>query len=156
MNRNELVELLAEEMLFEVVASKIEEVDQIPRMLERIGYLDNEEEAISLINHCEIDLDSLEIIQFTVENGKIIIEFEIPLFGVSAFHNSQGILKVTASATGKCSIPDIDVFDWDEAFDWENGVWVDDFDEGIIEIIELQYTGESCDDWRAIGWMQQE
>ena len=73
-----------------------------------------------------------------------------------AFQDSQGILKVTASATGKCSIPDIDVFDWGEAFDWENGVWGDDFDEGIIEIIELQYTDESCDDWRAIEWMQQE
>lgn len=63
MKRTQLLELLSSTLLWEIVSAKVEEINQIPFMLENIGYLDEKETVISQINECEVfDSEPLTVI----------------------------------------------------------------------------------------------
>ena len=141
MDRNELLELLSADLLWEIISAKVEEVNQIPAMLKNIGYLDDKEELISQINNCEVfDSEPLNVIGFTVQEEKIFIDFEMS-FLLSAWHDEKSLLRITAAVSGKCSVPDVNVFDWENR---------DAEEAGIVNVLELNYVDVECDDMRVV------
>lgn len=141
MDRNALLDRLSDDLLLEAITAEVEKVEQIPSMLQHIGYLDDKDKVISQINQCEIfESEPLEVIGFTVKEDKMIIDFEIS-FILSAWHNQNPLLRITAALSGKCAIPDVAVFDWESA-DLE--------DTTLVEIVILNYLESECDDLRVL------
>lgn len=119
MSAQELLESISETFLWEVVSAYIEQPRFLPEMLADIGYLDNKDELIQKVNGMEImDSEPLEILYNVTENGRISFGFEMP-FVLIAKSGQEQLLRITAIAAGKCSIPDENAFDW-SAFDWDD------------------------------------
>lgn len=146
MTRDELVETFATSLLWEVVSSHVEQLNELPKMIGDIGYLKDVDGIISETTGCEIfDSESFDIIKFSAEDGKIIVNFEMP-FIMSTWNNEKQLLRITSTATGTCAIPDINKFNWKNY----------DFDEmrkdellamqHIVEVLELEYCDSECDD----------
>lgn len=119
MGTQELLDGLSETFLWEVVSAHIEQPRFLPEMLQNVGYLDNKGEIIQRVDGMEImDSEPLEILYNVTENGRISFGFEMP-FVLIAKSGKEQLLRITATAAGKCSIPDENAFDWN-AFDWDD------------------------------------
>lgn len=146
MDREELVNKLAESLLWEVVVSYIEQCDQVPSMLEDIHYLKDKEDFLCKINSCEVfDSESFDVINFSVVNDKIQIEFEC-LFIMNACGDEDVLLRITGCAKGTCTIADTNVFDWAKIdFEDMNRLEILSY-KNLVEKIDLHYTDVECDD----------
>lgn len=146
MDREELVDVLAESLIWDVVGNYIEESKPLPIMLQDIYYLKDKEDFIRRTSFCEITVaDEFNVMGFSVEKDKILIEFEYP-FVMTVFSEQDALLRITACAEGSCKIPDINVFDWLK-------LDFDDMDreellsyKDLVENIELHYVQVECDD----------
>lgn len=145
MDNDQLIELLSETLLFEVIAAKVEEVDQLPVMLQNIGYIEGLENVLSKITFCEAFESDLDIIHFTHEGKSIVITYNLT-FLLSAWHQKQQLLRITASATGTCQIPGIESYDW-ESVDFE-GMNKKELlaNRGLVNILELDYSDVEADE----------
>lgn len=149
MSAQELIESISETFLWEVVSAHIEQPRFLPEMLVNIGYLDNKDEIIKKVDGMEImDSEPLEILYNIAENGKITFGFEMP-FVLVAKSGKEQLLRITAVAAGKCSIPDENAFNW-SAFDW------DDMNKqellahkDLAEFSLLNFEDAECDDLSA-------
>lgn len=150
MSAQELIESISETFLWEVVSAHIEQPRFLPEMLVNIGYLDNKDEIIKKVDGMEImDSEPLEILYNIAENGKITFGFEMP-FVLVAKSGKEQLLRITAVAAGKCSIPDENAFNW-SAFDW------DDMNKqellahkDLAEFSLLNFEDAECDDLSAV------
>lgn len=150
MSAQELIESISETFLWEVVSAHIEQPRFLPEMLANIGYLDNKDEMINKVDGMEImDSEPLEILYSVAENGRISFGFEMP-FVLIAKSGREQLLRITAVAAGKCSIPDENAFDW-SAFDW------DDMNKqellahkDLAEFLQLNFEDAECDDLTAV------
>jgi len=108
MNMN--IDEIAETLLWDNVSSYVENIDEFKRMIKKISSV--KEEIIQKINCCEI-LDTEECCILTVNktDDGIQIEFEMP-FILYCWEDKQHLLRVTAGAKGKCTIPDETKFDY--------------------------------------------
>lgn len=150
MDRNKILEILSNTLLWEVISAKLEEINQVSVMLKDIGYLDDKENTIDQINQCEIfDSEPLKMMEVSVQEGKVLINFETS-FILSAWHNNEPLLRITAFTAGKCSIPDVEVFDWEkiEVEKMSKNELLEN--KMLIEMIELNYIGVECDDLRVL------
>lgn len=146
MGTQELLDGLSETFLWEVVSAHIEQPRFLPEMLQNVGYLDNKGEIIQRVDGMEImDSEPLEILYNVTENGRISFGFEMP-FVLIAKSGKEQLLRITATAAGKCSIPDENAFDWN-AFDW------DDMNKqellahkDLAEFPQLNFEDAECDD----------
>lgn len=146
MGTQELLDSLSETFLWEAVSAEIEQIRFLPDMLRNIGYLDNKDEVIQNVDGMEIlDSEPLEISDHNADNGRISFGFEMP-FVLTAKCGKEQLLRITATAAGKCSIPDGNAFDW-SAFDW------DDMNKSellahkdLMEFSELRFEYVECDD----------
>lgn len=119
MGTQELLDELSETFLWEIVSAYIEQPRFLPDMLRNVGYLDNKDEIIQKVDDMEIlDSEPLEIFDINADNGRISLGFEMP-FVLIAKSGKEQLLRITATAAGKCSIPDENAFDWN-AFDWDD------------------------------------
>lgn len=146
MGIQELLDSLSETFLWETVSAYIEQTRFLPDMLRNVGYLDNKDEIIQKVDGMEImDSETLEILGCNAENGRISFGFEMPFVLVAKCGKEQ-LLRITATAAGKCSIPDECAFDW-SAYDW------DDMNKpellahkDLAEFSELRFEYVECDD----------
>jgi hypothetical protein len=145
MDNEQLIELLSETLLIEVIAAKVEEVDQLPIMLQNIGYIEELENVLSKITFCEAFESDLDIIHFTQEGKSILITYKLT-FLLSAWHQKQQLLRITASATGTCQIPGIESYDW-ESVDF-GGMNKKELlaNRGLMSILELNYSDVEADE----------
>lgn len=145
MNRNELVDILSSTLLWEVISAIIEQTNQLSFMLEKVSYIDDKEFVISRIQWCEVfDAEPMEIISCEVQGGKIILDFEMP-FLLSAWEKQTQVLRITALAKGKCCIPDVGVFAWED-LEWENMNKKGLLDKAeLVELLEINYLNVECE-----------
>lgn len=146
MGTQELLDSLSETFLWEAVSAYIEQTRFLPDMLRNVGYLDNKDEVIQRVDGMEIlDSEELEISDPNADNGRVSFGFEMP-FVLIAKCGKEQLLRITATAAGKCSIPDETAFDW-SAYDW------DDMNKSellahkdLAEFSELRFDYVECDD----------
>lgn len=146
MGTQELLDGLSETFLWEIVSAYIEQTRFLPDMLRNVGYLENKDEIIQRVDKMEIlDSEPLEIFDCSADNGRIFFGFEMP-FILIAKSGKEQLLRITATAAGKCSIPNENAFDWN-AFDW------DDMNrpellahKDLAEFSELRFEQVECDD----------
>lgn len=119
MSAQELLENISDTFLWEVVSAHIEQPHFLPDMLRNVGYIKNKDEIMQKADRSEIlDSEPLEIFDCNAENSRISFGFEMP-FVLIAKSGKEQLLRITAIAAGKCSIPDENTFDW-SAFDWDD------------------------------------
>ncbi len=112
MNADMLLNNLLEEFLLECVGNRLEEVSEVPRMLEDISYLENKDSDIARITECEIlDVEDYSIQDFSVEGDRIKISYEISYI-LQAFANSEFIWRIQGTANCIFSIPGVEAYDW--------------------------------------------
>lgn len=146
MGTQEFLDSLSETFLWETVSAYIEQTRFLSDMLRDAGYLENKDEIIQKVDKMEImDSEPLEILDHNADNGKISFCFEMP-FVLVAKSGKEQLLRITATAAGKCSIPDENAFDW-SAYDW------DDMNKpellshkDLAELSELRFEEVECDD----------
>lgn len=146
MDRRQLIDTLSTTLLWEVVCANIEKINQISIILKDIGYVEDIDNIIAQITECEIlDSEPLEVTSFYIHEDSILITFEMR-FVLSAWSRGKQFLRITATATGQCRIPDSEKYDW-RSIDFE------DMDkkellsyEGLVGILELNYSNAECDD----------
>ncbi len=146
MSAQELIESISETFLWEVVSAYIEQPRFLPDMLSDIGYLDDKDGMIQRVDGMEIlDSEPLEILDNNAANGKITFGFEMP-FVLAAKSGKEQLLRITATAAGKCSIPDESSFDWN-AFDWDDMNRQELLShKDLAEFSELGFNFVECDD----------
>ena len=145
MDREQLINILSESLLWEVVAANVEKVDQIPIMLQNIDYIESIDDVISKITECEVLDSDFHIFSFAKDEESILISFEIT-FLLSVWNQDQQLLKITATAIGKCRIPDIENYDWGSV-DFEDMNRKELLAKGeLVDIFELMYSDIEADD----------
>jgi hypothetical protein len=146
MNRRQLVDTLSTTLLWEVVCANIEKVNQLPIILKDIGYVEDIDNVIKEITQCEVfDSEPLEVINFDKHEESILITFEMS-FTLSTWIGQQQLLRITAVVMGKCRIPDIREYEW-ESIDFESMGKKELLSyEGLVHILELNYSSAECDD----------
>ena len=143
MDMNQLVDK-AIALLWEVVSSYVSEITQVSILLEGIDYIDSA--IIPQINCAEIqDSESFDIAEVEKCDGEILIAFEMPYI-LSLWKDREQLLRVTAVASGKCTIPDLDKFDWN-AMDFKNMNKAELLSrKGIVSLHAINYSYVECDD----------
>lgn len=146
MGTQELLAGLSETFLWEVVSAHIEQTRFLPDMLLDIGYLENKDEIIQRVDNMEImDSEPLEILGSYADNGRISFGFEMP-FVLNARCGKEPLLRITAIAAGRCSIPDENAFDWN-ALDWEDMNKPELLShKDLAEFSTLRFEDVECDD----------
>lgn len=115
-------------------------------MLKDVCYLKEKDILMTQIKECEIiDSEPLEIIEFIIEGEKILVDFKMS-FILSAWSENKLLLRITATAIGKCILPDSTLYNWDN-IDIEN-LGSDDWFENpnLVKILCVNYTDVECDD----------
>lgn len=146
MGTQELLDSLSETFLWEIVSAYIEQARFLPDMLSDVGYLDNKDEVIQKVDGMEIlDSEPLEISDINADNGRISFGFEMP-FVLIAKSGKEQLLRITATAAGKCSIPDENAFDW-SAYDWDDMNKTELLEhKDLAKFSELRFEYVECDD----------
>ena len=142
----DLLEKLSETFLWECVSAYVEQTRFMSDMLNNVGYLENKDEIIQKVDRTEIlDSEPLEVFDCNADNGRISFGFEMP-FILIAKSAKEHFLRITATAVGKCSIPDENAFNW-SAFDWG-----DMSKQALLEhkdlanFSEIRFEYAECDD----------
>jgi hypothetical protein len=144
MNRQDLVNVLSDSLVWQVVSEYVEQINQVPIMLKDIRYYDISN--LPEVTMCEVFVcDSFDVLAFEVENGKIIMDFEMPMV-YSVWSHDEQQLRITTIVRGKCAILDLDNYDW-ERFDFSKMNRLELLrHQDLVEIIELGYHETECDD----------
>lgn len=114
----DLVEETLDEFLLECVGDKVEEVSQLPAMLDGIDYLEDKDELIAETDGCEIlDVGDYSALHCYEENGKIYIIYSLDYI-LQTFIDSEFIWRIQGTIKAQLSIPDTNSVDWSE---FDNG-----------------------------------
>lgn len=146
MGTQELLDSLSETFLWESVSAHIEQIQFLPDMLRNVGYIENKDKVIQKADGMEIlDSEPLEIFGQSADNGRISFGFSMP-FVLVAKSGKEQLLRITATAEGKCSIPDENNFDWN-TFDWEDMNRQELLSHKYLaEFPQLRFEEVECDD----------
>lgn len=145
MDREEVIENIAETVLWTVVAANVEEVDQLPVMLKDIHYLGDKENILTRTTWCEVFDSDFHMIHHIKDGESLLVAFEMTLL-LSTWKQEQQLLRVTATATGTCRIPDIGTYDWENVdLDGMNKHELLKMSKDLVEIVELHYTDVEAD-----------
>ncbi len=146
MDRNKLTELLSTTLLWEVVVLNIEKKDQLSIMLYDIDYIQDKDNVIMKVEECEVlDSEGLDIIDVQIENGDLLIDFEME-FILSVWSGKQQLLRITATAVGKCKVAEIDKYDWWNMKLEDMGKEELLANKELVHILKLNYIEVECDE----------
>lgn len=146
MNVEKLLNETLEEFLMECVSKKIEEVSELPKMLQNIGYLDSKDEFISKTARCEIlDIEEAFVESYRVSENEIHINYQIAYI-MQTFVGSEATWRVQGSASMELSIPDTDSADW-SVFDTEPDNFFENYNKfnGLVHFQNVVYSDIECD-----------
>lgn len=119
MDLEDLVEETLEEVLLECVGNKVEEVSQLPAMLDGIEYLADKDELISQTDYCEmLDVGDSSALHCYEENGEIHIMYSLD-FILQTFIDSEFIWRIQGTIKAELSMPDTKTVNWYEFADGE-------------------------------------
>jgi len=125
------------DLLCNIAGEYVENISELPKMLEHIGYIDNIEDVISQVKNCEIMFpDNWKINDYQIVSNEAKINFEMD-FILNAFADSfvlriQGWLKTDITLSdGK---DDIQNFDPDDYKRYSEYVRIDNIDYCDIEV----------------------
>lgn len=144
MNVENLLNKTLEEFLMECVSKKIEEVSELPKMLQNIGYLDRKDEFIAKTTACEIlDIDDAFIESYLVSGNEIQIKYQIDYI-MQTFVGSEAIWRVQGSASAELSIPDS--ADW-SVFETQPDKFFENFEKfkELVRFRNVVYSDIECD-----------
>ena len=107
----EFVDKISSTLLWEVVSSKVEELSELPRIINAANDIEDDYN-IDKINACEIiDSESFDVLGFSVGIEEITVKFEMP-FVLVAKKGKKPIIKLQGYASGACVIPAEGSFDY--------------------------------------------
>lgn len=107
----EFVDKISRTLLWKVVSSKVEELSELPRIINAANDIEDDYN-IDKINACEtIDSESFDILGFSVGIEEITVKFEMP-FVLVAKKGKKPVIKLQGYASGACIIPAEDSFDY--------------------------------------------
>ncbi len=141
----DLVEETLEEFLLDCVGNKVEEVSELPAMLDGIGYLTDKEELIAETDYCEIlDISDSSVLHCYEEDGKIKIFYTMDYI-LQTFVDSEFIWRIQGTIKTQLSIPDMNTVNWlefensEESFEelydkYKNLVHFDNIEYVFIEV----------------------
>lgn len=144
MTKEELINDILSDFLWEVVGNKTEEVKNLPQMLKDISYLDDKEDIIAKTTECEIQTsDNFDIINSYEKNECIVIECEMD-FIMHTFIEEENIWSITGVTKCEISIPGIEGYDW-EIF--KTDAEKDDLlsHKDIVNFINISFDWVECD-----------
>lgn len=144
MNVENLLNKTLEEFLMECVSKKIEEVSELPKMLQNIGYLDRKDEFIAKTTACEIlDIDDAFIESYLVSGNEIHINYQIAYI-MQTLVGSEAIWRVQGSASAELSIPDS--ADW-SVFETQPDKFFENFEKfkELVRFRNVVYSDIECD-----------
>lgn len=110
----DLVDETLEEFLLECVGNKVEEVSQLPAMLDGIEYLADKDELIAETVMCEmLDVGDSMAEHCYEENGKLYIFYSLD-FILQTFSESDFIWRIQGTIKAQLSMPDTNSANWAE------------------------------------------
>ncbi len=116
---DDLVEETLEEFLLECVGDKVEEVSQLPAMLDGINYLSDKDELIAETDECEIlDVEDSSALHCYEEDGKLHIFYTLD-FILQTFIDGEIIWRIQGTIKTQLSMPDTNSVNWSEFGDGE-------------------------------------
>lgn len=122
MHLEDLVDDTLEEFLLECVGDKVEEVSQLPAMLDGINYLEDKDELIAETDACEIlDIEDSIAQHCYEEDGKIHIFYSLEYI-LQTFSDSEFIWRIQGTIKAHLTIPDEKAVNWSE---FEDGCFED-------------------------------
>lgn len=110
----DLVDETLEEFLLECVGNKVEEVSQLPAILDGIEYLADKEELIAETDYCEmLDVGDSMAEHCYEENGKMYIMYSLD-FILQTFIDEEFIWRIQGTIKAQLSMPDSKAVNWME------------------------------------------
>ena len=146
MDLDDLLNNTLEEFFLECVGDKIEEVSELPKMLEDIYYLDNKQEFISKTTNCEIlGIEDSCVESYCVKENEIHIQYELE-FILQTFIDSEFIWRVQGCAQVELSIPETSLVDW-SVFDMEDDDFFEQYEKykEFVRFQNIVYSQIECD-----------
>lgn len=136
-------------LLWELVSDKVEEVEEIRKMLKNIGYVEDLEDILSSMNHSEIvDSDFFNILEKNIKDSEAVVKFEMPY--ILNTYNDEVSLRVTGFVEGECiifthKIPDLEMLKFSEMNRQELLEY-----KPFVGFENMDYLNCECDDLRAV------
>lgn len=146
MNIDDLLNKTLGEFLLECVGKKIEDVSELPKMLQNIGYLDRKDELIAKTTACEIlDIDDAFIENYLVSGNEIQIKYQVDYI-MQTFVGFEAIWRVQGSASTELSIPNTNLDDW-SVFDTQADNFFEHYEKfkGLVRFRNVVYNDLECD-----------
>ncbi len=113
----DLVEETIEEFLLECVGNKVEEVSQLPAMLDGIEYLMDKEQLIAETDACEmLEVGDSDVLHCYEEDGKLHVIYTLDYI-LQTFVDSEFIWRIQGTIKAELSMPDTNTVDWTEFAD---------------------------------------
>lgn len=143
--RKEL-EIFAESLLWSAITEHVEDVAQLPVMLETITYIDDLQHVISTIKRCEVsDSPSFLIRRYTSVADKAVFDFEMPCT-LMAWDDRNALLRITTMVRGQCQAlhRDIAEHNWQDMNNHRLLMHC-----GLVTINRLEYLTTECDNLQA-------
>lgn len=131
---------LAEDFLLNYMGDKIEEVSELPKMINNIGYIDNKEELLLQTTECEIlDIGEYRIKKYDICGEEINVQFDMS-FIIQSFVNTKFIWRIQGTVDSDIMIKN-DMSYCFENFDPDNYKEYSD----LISVKKLKYYDMECD-----------
>lgn len=101
----DLVEETLEEFLLECVGNKVEEVSQLPAMLDGIEYLMDKDQLIAETDDCEmLEVGDSDVLHCYEEDGKLHIIYTLDYI-LQTFVDSEFIWRIQGTIKAELSMP---------------------------------------------------
>ncbi len=144
MTKDELINEILYDFLWEIVSNKTEEIKNLTVMLKDIEYLDDKEALIAKTTKCEVQTtDDFDIINSRDEDDHIVLECEMD-FIMQTFIGREYIWRITGITKCKIRIPGIEGYNWEKI---KNTGSADDFlrHKDIVDFTDINFDGIECD-----------
>lgn len=143
-------EEMAENLLWTLVSSKVEELSEVRKMLQGIGYVDDIVEVLAEMDSSEIfQTDFFTIVDSSCCDSELRVSFEMPYI-LNTYDREEYILRVTGLVTGECIVSNHQKFDW-QSLDFSKMTKQEQLNyRSFVTIQNLVYSDCECDDLRVI------
>jgi len=139
-----MFEELIEDFILEVACAKVEEPDELRKMIGDISYPDDKDEVLEKVTGCEVvDCEDYDIIDLEHNDETTIMTFMLE-YVLQVFTGDEIVWRVTGSCRFRISIPGENEYDWSFAEDAEDR---DDLlkHKDIVRFISTEYSDIEAD-----------
>lgn len=142
-------EEIAENLLWTLVSNKVEELEEVKKMLQGIGYVDDMKQILAAMDSSEMFQTDFEIVDTSYRGSELQLSFELPYI-LNTYEKDEPILRVSGFATGKCLVTDCPHFDW-QSLDFSKMTKQEQLSyRPFVSIQNLVYSDCECDDLRVV------